>query len=98
MTKLHRDEAVTDDMFFAAFLAYAGFDVMKCTTVGKMTKWVFLIPECDLDIMRKDFDGDREVQSKSYTNSIRQVMTFQSAARRSGGEHITKAWRTAIGI
>jgi hypothetical protein len=96
--KLHRDEAVTDDMFFAAFLAYAGFNVMKCVTVGRLTKWIFLIPSCDLDIMRKDFDEDREVQSKSYTNSIRQVMSFQSAARRNGGELLTPAWKQAIGI
>ena len=98
LNKLHRDEAPVDDLFFAAFLAYAGYDVMKCTTTGKDTKWVFLVPSCDLDIMRQEFDEDREVQSKSFSTSIRQVMSFQSMARRNGGELLTTAWRNAIGI
>jgi hypothetical protein len=98
LIKLHRDEVQVDDLFFAAFLVYAGYEVMKCMSTGKATTWVFLIPSSDLDIMRQDFDDDREVQGKSFTKSLRQVMSFQSSARRNCGEFITKAWREAIGI
>ena len=96
--KLHRDEAQVDDLFFAAFLAYAGYDVMKCMTTGRDTTWVFLVPSCDLDIMRKEFDEDREVQSRSFSTSIKQVMSFQSMAERYGGEFLTSDWKLAIGI
>lgn len=86
------------DPFFAAYVAYAGYEVMKCMRKGNTTTWVFLVPSCDFDIMKQEFyQDDRTVQSRSFTNSYKQMMSFQKAAQASG-EFVTDAWREAIGI
>jgi len=97
-TKYHRDEAnVVDQPFFAAYVHYLGYDIMKCSSSSyDATTWTFLVPEFDFEIMRQEFDSDQPILVRSYAAALKQVFAFQKLARESCGEHASHAWREAI--
>jgi hypothetical protein len=99
VSKLHRDEAEVDDTFFAAYVDYNGFRVMKCSTLERdRTVWTFLVPSCDIEIMREEFENDQPIQVKSYRDAFKRVQNFQSLSRKNCGEYLTREWKEAIGI
>jgi hypothetical protein len=94
--KLHPDEIVVDDVFLAAFCQYLGHTVYKCVN-GNGTKFTFLIPSCDFEIIQQEFaSAETGIFVRSFTRAIKDIYSFQNQARRSGGEYISPAWRDVI--
>jgi hypothetical protein len=95
--KIHPDEAVIDDTFFAAYVAYLGHPVMKCLTGSSETRWIFLIPECDFEIMREEFaSAETNLFVKPFISSVKAMWNLQKRARQSLGEYISRDWREII--
>jgi hypothetical protein len=94
-----KDEAVVDCPFFAGFVNYLGFDVMKCVNYDRTNPvWTFSVPSCDLEIMRQEFDGDQSILVKSYSNAFKNVQRYASLARQHGGEFLTREYKQFLGI
>lgn len=95
-TKIHPDQAeVIDDAFYAAYIHYLGYPIMKCST-GTSTVWTFLIAVCDVEIMKDEFESDQPIQVKSYSSAVKRVFSFQKLARDYTGEYVTQEWRDAL--
>jgi hypothetical protein len=96
--KFRNEVEVADDAFLAAYVLYLGYPVMKCLTNSGSTVWAFLVPSCDMDIMREEFESDQPIQVKSYATALKKVYAFVPLSRKNGGEYITTEWREVIGI
>ncbi len=98
MSKFHPDQAeVIDDAFFAAYVTYLGHEIIKCSTGPSGTVWTFLVPECDFEIMRQEFDdAETSLFVQPFTSAVKRVFSFQKQARQYSGEYITREWREAI--
>jgi len=95
--KFHPDQAeVIDDAFYAAYIHYLGYPIMKCSTGPSRTVWTFLVPECDFEIMKEEFESDQPILVKSYSSALKRVFIFQKLARDYTGEYITQEWRQAV--
>jgi hypothetical protein len=93
--KLHPDEAVIADIFQAAYAAYHGYQILK-TSDRNGGEWTFLIPECDLAILRNEFaDAETSLYVKEFVSSIKRVQNAMVLAKRNAGEYITAEWRAA---
>jgi len=94
--KIHADQVEIDTPAFAAYLVYHRYNVMKCTS-GATTVWTFLVPSCDLEIMRGEVaDKEATIFVKPFMSAFTTVLNFQELARRSYGEHTSQAWRDVI--
>jgi hypothetical protein len=93
--KLHRDEQEVSDVFFAAYVNYLGYPVMKCSDRNGGT-WTFLVPTFDMQIMQDEFKNDEtSMLVKPFVNSITHVQDFVVMAKQYCGEYLTDEWRTA---
>lgn len=95
--KVHKDEAVIEDLFLAAYLVYNGLPVMKCSQSYSRVAWTFLCPICDLDIMRAELESDdRDLYVKPFVSAIKTAQRFQALARQNCGEFVSEDWRRLI--
>jgi hypothetical protein len=93
--KLHPDEAVIQDVFLAAYAAYHGYPVLK-TSDRNSGQWTFLIPACDLEILKNEFaDAETSLFVKEFVSSIKRVQNAMLLAKQNCGEYMTAEWRAA---
>lgn len=94
---LIRDVAVVSDILFAAFLFYLGYSVMKVAVTGDRTLVTFIIPECDLSIMRSEFQqAETSILVREFIDAVKHVQNLQDTADRFGGEYISDEWRKIV--
>jgi hypothetical protein len=93
--KLHKDEALIQDVYLAAYAAYHGYPVMKCSDRNG-GEWTFLIPSCDLEILQQEFaDTETPICVKEFVSSIKRVQNVMLLVKQNCGEYITVEWRAA---
>jgi hypothetical protein len=95
---LHKDETTVTDGFFAAYIAYLGYPVMKCSTPQReFTIWTFLIPACDLETCETEFaDSETPILVQGYVTAFQEMMNFRKLANTNCGEWISQEWRDLI--
>lgn len=89
------NECSTEDVYFAAFLHYLGYEVLKINA-GGTTKFFFQIPSCDFEICKSDYTDSPISSASAFVNSVKSVFSFQTSARQNMGEWQSQTWRELI--
>lgn len=94
-----RDVVDVTDVWYAAFLNYLGYQVMKVVAPDRYrTVWTFQIPECDAEICGQQYVDDTVTWTgvSAFVRAIKHVQYTQGLARRFGGEYISPEWRRIV--
>jgi hypothetical protein len=80
----------TNDLFEAAYLVYAGYKVVRVTSLGREDEtYLFEAASCDLESDLETYEkGHAAVADiKTYGRAIGYLFTLRGLARKSMGEH-----------